>query len=108
VADKAAAVLKGNARHIATGIRRRATRHRLQAPKRINADRCATYLTNKAIYLDYPTALASGWPIATGVIGGACRHLVKDRMDFTGARWSLDGAEAILKLRALRNNGELR
>lgn len=106
VADKAAAVLAGNARHVATGIRRRATRHRLQASKRINADRCATYLTNKAGYLDYPTALASGWPIATGVIEGACRHLVKDRMDLTGTRWSLDGAQAILKLRALRSNGD--
>lgn len=48
-------------------------------------------------YLDYPSALAAGWPIATGVIEGACRHLVKDRMDFTGARWGLDGAETILK-----------
>ncbi len=106
VADKAAAVLEGNARQVATGIRRRATRHNLETPRRINADRCATYLTNKADYLDYPTALASGWPIATGVIEGACRHLVKDRMDLTGARWGLDGAEAILKLRALRSNGD--
>ena len=52
------------------------------------------------------TALAEGWPIATGVIEGACRHLVKDRFDITGARWSLDGAEAILKLRALTANGD--
>nr|MBA2472647.1 ISKra4 family transposase [Pseudonocardiales bacterium] len=44
---------------------------------------------------------------ATGVIEGACRHLVKDRMDITGARWGLTGAEAILKLRALRSNGAL-
>ncbi len=62
---------------------------------------------NKAAYLDYPEALAAGWPIATGVIEGACRHLVKDRMDITGARWSVDGAEAVLKLRALRCNGDL-
>ena len=40
------------------------------------------------------------------VIEGACRHLVKDRMDLTGARWGLDGAEAVLKLRALRSNGD--
>ena len=45
-----------------------------------------------------PTALERGWPIATGVMEGACRHLVKDRMDITGARWELDGAEAVLKL----------
>jgi hypothetical protein len=106
VADKATAVLEGRARQVAAGIRRRATRQGLDPPKRINADKAAAYLTNKAAYLDYPTALASGWPIATGVIEGACRHLVKDRMDLTGARWGLNGAEAILKLRALRSNDD--
>ena len=40
------------------------------------------------------------------MIEGACRHLVKDRLDLTGARWGLNGAEAILKLRALRSNGD--
>jgi len=69
------------------------------------ADRCADYLTNKAPYLDYATALERGWPIATGVIEGACRHLVKDRMDRTGARWGLDGAEAVLRLRAEETSG---
>ena len=72
-----------------------------------NADTCAAYLTNKRGHLDYPTALRNGWPIATGVIEGACRHLVKNRMDITGARWGPHGAEAILKLRALRTNGDL-
>ena len=48
----------------------------------------------------------NGWPIATGIVEGACRHLVKDRMDITGARWGLAGAEAILKLRALKANGD--
>jgi hypothetical protein len=43
---------------------------------------------------------------STGVIEGACRHLVKDRLDLTGARWGLHGAQAILKLRALRSNGD--
>jgi hypothetical protein len=50
----------------------------------------------------YDAALRDGLPIATGVIEGACRHVVKDRMDRTGARWSLTGAEAVLRLRALR------
>ena len=50
--------------------------------------------------------LAAGFPIATGVIEGACRHLVSDRMDLTGARWSLAGAEAMLRLRALRSSGD--
>jgi hypothetical protein len=48
-----------------------------------------------------------GWPIATGIIEGACRHLVKDRFDITGARWGLDGAHTTLTLRALTINGDL-
>jgi hypothetical protein len=65
------------------------------------------YLTNKLPYLDYPRALAQGWPIATGVIEGACRHLVQDRMGITGARWGLPGAEAVLALRAIKAGNEL-
>jgi len=65
------------------------------------------YLDAKQPYLDYPRALASGWPIATGVIEGACRHLVQDRMGITGARWGLPGAQAMLWLRAIRANGDL-
>jgi len=106
VRDKASAVLAGRAKHVAAAIRRKATRGGLDPPTRANADTCAKYLVNKAPYLDYPTALKEGWPIATGVIEGACRHLVKDRMDITGARWGLLGAEAILKLRAIHSNGD--
>ena len=106
VRDKTLRVLKGNARDVAAGIRRRATSARLTKPTRTKADACATYLTNKAPYLDYPTALAARWPIATGIIEGTCRYLVADRMDITGARWSVDGAEAVLKLRAVRSNGD--
>ncbi len=47
-----------------------------------------------------------GLPVATGVIEGACRHLVKDRMELTGARWRLPRAEAVLKLRSLRSSGD--
>jgi hypothetical protein len=64
------------------------------------------YLRAKQPYLDYPRALAAGWPIATGVIEGACRHLINDRMGITGARWSTSGAQAILWLRAIRANGD--
>jgi hypothetical protein len=64
-------------------------------------------LQNKQPYLDYPRALAEGWPIATGVIEGACRHLIGDRMGITGARWSVQGAQAILSLRAITASGDL-
>jgi hypothetical protein len=106
VAAQAAKILGGRAAAVAAGIRRRATTYGYAGAERAGADTCADYLTAKKPCLDYATALASGWPIATGVIEGACRHLVKDRMDITGARWGLDGAEAILKLRALTSNGD--
>ena len=99
-------VLEGHARKVAGSIRRQATNARLHGARRQPADEAATYLTNKAPYLDYPTALRNGWPIATGIVEGACRHLIKDRMDLTGARWGLAGAEAILKLRAIKANGD--
>jgi len=66
----------------------------------------ARSLAVRPYYLDYPTALASGWPVASGVIEGTCRYLVADRMDITGARWSTNGAEAVLKLRAVRANND--
>jgi hypothetical protein len=106
VADQARKILHGNARQVAAGIRRRATAYGYAGPERTGADEAARYLENKQQYLDYATALAKGWPIATGIIEGACRYLVKDRMDITGARWGLEGAEAILKLRALIANGD--
>jgi hypothetical protein len=64
------------------------------------------YLQAKQPWMDYPAALASGWPIATGVIEGACRHLVQDRMGITGARWGLEGAQAMLWLRAIAASGD--
>ncbi len=99
-------ILSGKATQVAGQIRRQATNQGIDPAQRAGADECAKYLTNKAPYLDYPTALNNGWPIATSVIEGACRHLVKDRMDLTGARWGLNGAEAILKLRAITSNGD--
>jgi hypothetical protein len=65
-----------------------------------------SYLQNKQPFMDYPRALANGWPIATGVIEGACRHLVQDRMGITGARWGLEGAQAMLWLRAINASGD--
>ena len=106
VRGHAQAILAGRASIVAAAIRRKATCHGLDPGQRKSADTCAAYLLSKRPWLAYPTALARGWPIATGVIEGACRHLVKDRMDITGARWGLDGAEAVLKLRALTSNGD--
>ena len=106
VADQARKILRGNSAQVAAGIRRRATTYGYSTAERAGADECARYLDNKKDYLGYATALRNGWPIATGIIEGACRHIVKDRMDITGARWGLEGAEAILKLRAVIASGD--
>ena len=106
VCDKISQVLQGKAKSVVRHLRRGATAKRMSSKQREPIDKCATYLSNHAAYLNYPVYLAKGYPIATGVIEGACRHLVKDRMGITGARWSLQGGEAVLKLRALVINGD--
>ena len=104
VRDRAAAILDGHADAVAAALRDAAAD--LPDAQRKAARKTAAYLQAKAPFLDYPKALAAGWPISTGVIEGACRHLVKDRMGITGARWSVQTAEAILKLRAIQANGD--
>jgi hypothetical protein len=99
-------ILRGKAGLMAGGMRRSATRRKFAADVRKPVDICAGYLLNHSPYLRYDRYLAQGLPIATGVIEGACRHLVKDRMDVTGARWSLNGAEAVLRMRALCSSGD--
>jgi len=106
VTERARNILKGRASHVAAGMRRSATRRGLSAKKRKAVDKCADYLLNYRQALRYNEYLAQGYPIATGVIEGACRHLIKDRMDLTGARWRLKSAEAILKLRSLRASND--
>jgi hypothetical protein len=106
VAVKALAVLAGDSARVAAGITAEAGAAGLTAGQRNGADTCVRYLTSKQEYLRYDQALAAGWPIATGVIEGACRHLIGDRLDITGARWGLAGAEAILTLRAVISNGD--
>ena len=99
-------VLRGRSSAVAGGIRRSATLRQIAPAQRAAADTCANYLIDYGAYLRYDEYLAAGYPIASGVIEGACRHLVQDRMDITGARWSLGEAEAVLKLRSLRSSGD--
>ena len=106
VAVKALAVLAGDSTRAAAEITTETETAGLTAAQRTGADACVRYLTGKNEFLCYDQALAAGWPIATGVIEGACRHLIGDRLDITGARWGLDGAEAILTLRAVISNGD--
>lgn len=95
----------GHTGHVITALSGQAAT--TAAHRRDGIEACIRYLTNNVEYLRYDQALEAGWPIATGVIEGACRHLIADRFDLAGARWGLAGAEAVLKLRALIANGDL-
>jgi hypothetical protein len=76
----------------------------LSTKGRRNLKKCLTYLTKRKAHIHYAEYLALGLPIATGVVEGTCRTLVKDRMGVTGARWGLEGGEAVLLLRAVLQN----
>ncbi|QTA86160.1 ISKra4 family transposase [Desulfonema magnum] len=106
VRERLAGVLRGKPGLTAGGMRRSATNRGLNQSERKAVDKCARYITTLASHMRYDEYLRKGYPIATGVIEGACRYLVKDRMGITGARWGLKGAEAVLKLRSLKVSGE--
>jgi len=104
-------VLQGRAKAVAATLASIAAKTRTNPRTRhldlTDVDKAVTYLTNNHQHMRYDTALANGWPIATGLIEGACRFVIEDRFGITGARWSPDGAEDILKLRAVIVNGDL-
>ncbi|MGH3245043.1 MAG: ISKra4 family transposase, partial [Trebonia sp.] len=106
VAVKALTVLAGGSDRAAAAITAEAAAAGLEGSRRSGAGACVRYLGNKREFLRYDLALDAGWPIATGVIEGACRHLIADRLNLGGCRWGLDGAEAVLTLRAVIVNGD--
>jgi hypothetical protein len=107
VRERALRLLQGKSSDVAAGMRRSATWRGFSSKAREAVDTCADYLLTYRDYLRYDDNLRDGLPIASGVIEGACRHLVKDRMALTGARWGLPSAEAVLKLRSLRSSEDL-
>ena len=78
----------------------------LKKTKRENLDKLLNYLRNNKQYMMYDTYLARGYPIGSGVVEGTCRHLVRDRMEGTGMRWEIEGAQAMLNTRSAYVNGE--
>jgi hypothetical protein len=104
-------VLHGRAKAVAATLASVAAKTRANPRKRgldlADVDRAVTYLDNNRQHMKYDKALANGWPIATGMIEGACRFVIEDRFGITGARWSPGGAEDILKIRAVVVNGDL-
>jgi len=106
VSERLREVLRGRAGIVAGGMRRSATLRELDEETRKPIDSCAKYIHNHKAFVDYDTYLASGLPICSGVIEGTCRHLINDRMDLTGARWRLERAEAVLRLRSIWASGD--
>lgn len=105
VVERVRALLAGaKPSQVAAGMRRSATLQRLD--RRGPVDDCARYMLKLAPYMRYGEAIGDGLPIATGVIEGACRHVVRRRLGIGGARWSTEGAEAILLLRATVLSGD--
>lgn len=99
-------LLNGRACPLATTFRQLAGEKGRSASQRKILHKVANYYQNNQAYMDYATYLQHGWPIASGVIEGACRHFVKDRMELSGMRWSIDGAENLLHLRAVAENDD--
>jgi hypothetical protein len=97
-------VLKGDVQAVIKGLRRMGTTAGLSGNPKRDLARICTYLENNAGRMRYDEYLAKGYPIATGVIEGACRHLVKDRMERSGMRWTLQGASDMLNVRALHQS----
>ena len=89
-----------------TQLTAEATRTTWTDTQRTAIARTLGYYARNQAYMRYNDYLAHGWPIGTGVVEGACGHLVKDRMEQAGMRWTQDGAQAMLALRAGRINGD--
>ncbi len=93
-------ILRGEVRGVIKGLRRLGTIRKLKGDAKKVLDRICNYLEKNADRMRYDEYLRRGYPIASGVIEGACRHLVKDRMERSGMRWTLDGAQSMLNVRA--------
>ena len=95
-------ILRGQVRAVVRGMRQSVTKRGLRGMKRHTLLNVANYLYRNRERMQYDQYLAKGWPIASGAVEGACKNLVKDRMERSGMRWQVPGAEAVLQLRALK------
>jgi hypothetical protein len=99
-------ILQGEVGRVIGGFRQMATKQRLSSSRRKTLNEAIGYLHNNRKFMRYDEYLAQGYPIGSGVVEGACRHLVKDRMERTGMRWRIEGAQAMLNLRAVYINDD--
>lgn len=99
--DRLLRMLQGDVHGVVAGLRQMVTKRRLKRKGREEIATVCGYFEKHAHRMRYDEYLAAGYPIATGVIEGACRHLVKDRMERSGMRWRLAGAQPMLHVRAV-------
>jgi hypothetical protein len=106
VYDRVLRLLKGEVHSVVAGLRQMGTKHKLRGTKREKLAKMCIYLDNNAQRMRYDVYLAAGYPIASGVIEGACRHFLKDRMERSGMRWTIESAQAMLDMRSTYLNGD--
>jgi hypothetical protein len=99
-------VLRGEVAGVVQGLRRMGTQRGLTGAKKKTLGQVCGYLLKNRQRMRYDEYLAKGYPIASGVIEGACRHLVKDRMERAGMHWTPVGAQAMLDVRSTYVNGD--
>ena len=102
VRDHLVALLSGRTDDVVTALEVAAAEPERTTAQQAAVQRTIGYYRRNAPYMQYDQYLARGWPIGTGVVEGACGHLVKDRLEQAGMRWTKDGAHAVLDLRAVR------
>jgi hypothetical protein len=105
VRQRLTSLLHGEVDGVIRGLRRMASL-RLRGKSRTTLESICQYLENNRHRLRYDEYLAAGYPIASGVIEGACRHVVKDRLERTGMNWIIPGAQAMLGLRSIYASGQ--
>ena len=105
VHDLVLRTLQGKIGYVIGGLRQRATKQKLGKHRQEALQGILTYLENHRQFMHYDQYLNRGFPISTGAVESACGHLVKDRMEKAGARWSVRGGEAMLRLRAIYASG---
>lgn len=101
VRDRVLRMLRGEVSSVITGLRRLATTRGLVGKKLQTLQRIINYFDKNRDKMKYDEYLSAGYPIASGVIEGACRHVVKDRLERTGMTWTIDGAQSMLSLRCI-------
>ena len=106
VRDRTLRILRGEVGYVIGGLRQMATKRSLSKAKQQKIEQVCKYFHRNRDRMRYDEYLAAGFPIASGVIEGACRHVVKDRMERSGMRWTIDGAQAMLDLRSTAINDQ--